>query len=44
MNTVNMLSVDHLPHFIKMYDQNVQIRFLDLETKLVRLRDGDPFL
>ena len=44
LNTIDMLSVDYLPRFIKMYDQNVQIRFLDLETKLLRFRDGDPFL
>ena len=37
-----MLSVDDLPRFVKMYDQNVQIAFLELETKLARLRDGDP--
>ena len=39
-----MLSVDDLPHFVKMYDQKVQIEFLELETKLARLSDGDPFL
>ena len=44
LNTFDMLSVDDLPHFVKMYDQNVQIEFLELETKLARLRDGDPFL
>ena len=26
------------------HDQNVQIEFLELETKLARLSDGDPFL
>ena len=44
LNTFYMLSVDDLPRFVKTYDQNVQIEFLDLETKLARLRDGDPFL
>ena len=44
LNTFDMLSVDDLPHFVKMYDQNVQIEFLELETKLARLRDDDPFL
>ena len=44
LNTFDMLSVDDLPRFVKMYDQNVQIAFLELETKLARLRDGDPFL
>ena len=39
-----MLSVHDLPHFVNMYDQNVQIEFLELEKKLARLRDGDPFL
>ena len=44
LNTFDMLSVDDLPHFAKMYDQNVQIELLELETKLARLSDGDPFL
>ena len=44
LNTFDMLSVDYLPRFVKMYDQNVQIEFLELEMKLVRLRDGDPLL
>ena len=44
LNTFGMLSVDDLPRFVKMYDQNVQIEFLELEMKLVRLRDGDLFL
>ena len=39
-----MLSVNDLPGFVRMYDQNFQIEFLELETKLARLRDGDPFL
>ena len=41
LNTFDMLSVDDLPGFVKMYDQNVQIEFLELETKLARLSDGD---
>ena len=44
LNTFDMLSVEDLPRFVKMYDQNVQIEFLELETKLARLSDGDPFL
>ena len=44
LNTFDMLSVDDLPRFVKMYDQNVQIEFLELRTKLARLKDGDPFL
>ena len=43
LNTFDMLSVDDLPGFVKMYDQNVQIEILELETKLARLSDGDPF-
>ena len=39
-----MLSVDDLPRFVKMCYENVQIEFLELETKLVRLRDRDLFL
>ena len=33
LNTFDMLSVEDLPHFVKMYNQNVQIEFLGLETK-----------
>ena len=44
LNTFDMLSVDDLPRFVKMYDQNVQIEFLELKIKSARLRDGDPFL
>ena len=44
LNTFDMLSVDDLPRCVKMYDQNVQIEFLELQTKSARLRYGDPFL
>ena len=39
-----MLSVDDLPCFVRVYDENVQIDFLQLETKLASLTYGDPFL
>ena len=39
-----MLSVDDLPCFVRVYDENVQIEFLQLETKLASLTYGDPFL
>ena len=44
LNTFDILSVDDLPRFVKMYGQNVQIEFLKLGTELARLRGGDPFL
>ena len=34
-----MLSVDDIPRFVRVYDENMQI-----ETKLASLTDGDPFL
>ena len=39
-----MLSVDDLPRFVRVYDENVQIECLQLETKLASLAYGDPFL
>ena len=44
LNTFDMLSVDDLPCFVRVYDENVQIEFLQLETKLESLIYGDPFL
>ena len=43
-NTFDMLSVDDLPCFVRVYDENVQIEFLQLETKLASLTYGDSFL
>ena len=39
-----MLSSEVLPHFVKMYDLIVQLKFLWLETKQTRLKDCDLFL
>ena len=39
-----MLSVDDLPCFAKVFNENVQIELLQLETKLESLTYGDPFL
>ena len=44
LNTFDMLSVDDLPCFVRVYDENVQIEFLQLETKLASLTYGAPFL
>ena len=37
LNTFGMLSDDDLPRFVRVYDENVQIEFLQLETKLASL-------
>ena len=42
LNTFDMPSVDDLPCFVRMYDENVQIEFLQLETNLASLTFGDP--
>ena len=44
LNKFDMLSVDGSPYFVRVYDQNVQIEFLQLETKLASLTYGDPLL
>ena len=44
LNTFDMLSVDDLPCFVRVYGENVQIEFLQLETKLETLTYVDPFL
>ena len=44
LNTFDMLSVDDLPCFVRVYDENRQIEFLQLETKLASLTYGGPFL
>ena len=44
LNIFDMFSVDDLPCFVRVYDENVQIEFLQLETKLASLTYSDPFL
>ena len=39
-NTYGMLSVDELPRSIN----NIQIEYLQLETKIATIKDGYPFL
>ena len=44
LNTFDMLSVDDLLCFVRVYDENVQIEFLQLKTKLASVTNGDTFL
>ena len=44
MNTYDVLSVDDLPCFVRVYEYNVQIELLQLKTKLASVTFGDPFL
>ena len=38
-----MLSVDDLPCFVRVHENNVQIELVQLEAKLGSLTYGDPF-
>ena len=44
LNTTNLLSVDDLPHTAKLFDMDININFLHLETRDFKLADGLPFL
>ena len=44
LNTINLLSVDDLPLIAKLFNMNININFLHLETRDVTLTDGLPFL
>ena len=39
-----MLLVDQLPAFVKMYNHDIPVQYLRLETQLATLIDGDLFL
>ena len=39
-----MLSVDQLPAFVKMYNHDIPVQYLRLETQLATLINGDSFL
>ena len=40
----DMLSVDQLPAFVKMYNHDIPVQYLRLETQLATLINGDSFL
>ena len=44
LNTIDLLSVDDLPHTVKLLNMDININFLHLETRVVTLADGLPFL
>ena len=40
----DMLSVDQLPAFVKMYNHDILVQYLKLETQLATLINSDSFL
>ena len=44
LHTSDMLSVDQLPAFVKMYNHDIRVQYLRLETQLTTLVIGDSFL
>ena len=44
LHTSDMLSVDQLPAFVKMYNHDIPVQYLRLETQLATLVNGDSFL
>ena len=44
LHTSDMLSVDELPAFVKMYNHDIPVQYLRLETQLATLINGDSFL
>ena len=40
----DMLSVDQLPAFLKMYNLDIPVKYLRLQTQLATLLKGDSFL
>ena len=41
LHTSDMLSVDQLPEFVKMYNRDIPVQYLRLETQLATLINGD---
>ena len=41
LGTLEMLSVDQLPGFVKMFSHNIPVRYVRLETQLATLTFGD---
>ena len=44
LHTSDMLSDDQLPAFVKMYNHDIPVQYLRLETQLATLINGDSFL
>ena len=44
LNTIDLLSVDDLPYTVELFNMDININFLHLETRDVTLADGLPFL
>ena len=44
LHTSDMLSDDQLPAFVKMYNHDISVQYLWLETQLATLINGDSFL
>ena len=44
LGTLEMLSADQLPGFVKMFSHNIPVRYVRLETQLATLTFGDSFL
>ena len=44
LHTSDMLLVDQLPAFVKMYNHDIPVQYLRLETQLATLINGDSFL
>ena len=44
LHTSDMLLVDQLPAFVKIYDHHIPVQYLRTETQLATLINGDLFL
>ena len=44
LHASDMLSVDQLPAFVKLYNHYIPVQYLKLETQLATLINGDSFL
>ena len=44
LGTLDMLSADQLPGFVKMFSHNIPVRYVRLETQLATRSFGDSFL
>ena len=44
LHTFDMLTVDQLPAFVRMYNHNIPVQYLRLETQMITLINGDLFL
>ena len=44
LGTMDLLSADELLRSVMMSNNNIPVEFLELKTKIARLRTGEPFL